>query len=97
MSSLNSLGKYGRMREKYLKEFQPELYADLVRGGELFDHCAEIDDTAYAQVYQIVKRMAQADGLTEQMKNTDPMKWIGLMNNYKACAEEIIYNELIFI
>lgn len=97
MSSANDLGKYGRMRERYLKEYQPELYADLVQSGELYDHCAEIEDTAYAQVNDIVKGMARADGLTEQMKNTDPMKWIGLMNNYKACAEEIIFNELIFI
>ena len=97
MSSVNDLGKYGRMREKYLKEYQPELYADLVCNGELYDHCAEIDDTAYAQVNSIVKGMAQVDGLTEQMKNTDPMKWIGLMNNYKVCAEEIVFNELIFI
>ena len=97
MPSVNNLGKYGRMREKYLREYQPELYADLVRCGELFDHCAEIDDTAYAQVNQIVKSMARIDGLTEQMKNTDPLKWIRLMNNYKACAEEIIYNELIYI
>ena len=41
--------------------------------------------------------MAQSEGLTEQLKNTDPMKWVGLMNNFKACAEEVIYNELIFV
>lgn len=40
--------------------------------------------------------MAKADGLTEGMKNTDPLRWVGLMNNYKSCAEEMILNELIF-
>ncbi len=91
------LGKYGRMRERFLKENRRELYAELVRSGKLFVHCAEIDDTASERVNRIVKSMAQSEGLTEQMKNTDPMKWVGLMNNYKACAEEVIYNELIFI
>ena len=91
------LGKYGRMRERFLKENKPELYAELVRSGKLFDHCAEIDDTASERVNRIVKSMAQSEGLTEHLKNTDPMKWVGLMNNYKSCAEEEIYNELIYI
>ena len=97
MLNEKNLGKYGRMRERFLKENKPELYAELVRSGKLFDHCAEIDDTASERVSRIVKSMAQSEGLTEQMKNTDPMKWVGLMNNYKSCAEEEIYNELIYI
>ena len=97
MPNKKYLGKYGRMRERFLKEHKREFYADLVRSGKLYDHCAEIDDTASERVNRIIKSMAQSEGLTEQMKNTDPMKWVGLMNNYKHCAEEIIFNELIFI
>ncbi len=91
------LGKYGRMRERYLKDYKREMYDELVRDGKLFDHCADIDDTASEWLDRITKSMAKADGLTEEMKNTDTMKWIGLMNNYKHCAEEIICNDLIYV
>ena len=64
--------------------------------GTLDEHLAEIDRTANKYLDRIIKGMAEADGLTEEMKNTDMLRWVGLMNNYKACAEEIILHELIY-
>lgn len=90
------LGKYGRMRREFLKKYRKGTYQALIGSGKLNEHCAEIDKTANEYLGRIVRAYAKADGLTEDMKNTDPMKWIGLMNNYKSCAEEFIFSELIY-
>ena len=90
------LGRYGRMRAEFLKENHKGLYQAMLIKGKLNEHCAEVEDTAYVRLDRMVKAMAKADGLTEEMKNIDPLRWVGMMNNYKSCAEEIILNELIF-
>ena len=90
------LGRYGKMRAKFLKENHKGLYQAMLLKGTLNEHCAEVEDTAYERLDRMVKAMAMADGLTEEMKNTDPMRWVGMMNNYKSCAEEMILNDLIF-
>lgn len=90
------LGKYGNARLNYIKNHKKGLYAELLMTGELSKHLAEIDKTATEQVDRIVKAMAEKDGINEELKAKDQMKWVGLMNNYKHCAEEIIYSELIY-
>lgn len=90
------LGRYGRMRAKFLKENHKVLYQAMLIKGTLNEHCAEVEDTAYERLDRMVKAMAKADGLTEEMKNTNPLRWVGMMNNYKSCAEEVIFSELIF-
>ncbi len=90
------IGKYGRLRKKYLKDYRNPLYQAMLIKGTLDEHLAEIDRTANKYLDRIIKGMAEADGLTEEMKNTDMLRWVGLMNNYKACAEEIILHELIY-
>ena len=90
------LGKYGKARLNYIKNHKKGLYAELLMTGELSKHLAEIDKTATEQVDRIVKAMAEKDGINEELKAKDQMKWVGLMNNYKHCAEEIIYSELIY-
>ena len=64
--------------------------------GTLDEHLAETDRTANEYLDRIIKGMVAADGLTEEMKNTDMLRWVGLMNNYKACAEEFILHEFIY-
>lgn len=86
------IGKYGRMRETYLKNHQPGLYTDLLTTGELAKHLHEAEREAREQVEQIVAAMAKAEGCDEALKARDPMRWVGLMNNYRMCAEEIIKN-----
>ena len=91
-----TLGRYGRMRRDYLKKYNKPLYNSLSLACTLYEHCAEIEQTAIRYREHIIKGMAEAGGLTEEMKNTDMLRWVGLMNNYRACAEEFILNELIY-
>ena len=91
-----TLGRYGRMRKAYLKEHRKMTFNSLLLTGELTAHLAEIDRTARQRVEQTVTAMAQAEGVTEELKAADPMKWVGLMNNLKAQAEEVILTELIY-
>lgn len=90
------LGLYGRMRRTYLKEYRPGLFNRLTLRGTLFRHLLEIEDAANSRMEQMMPELAKAAGATEQLKASDPMKWVGLMNNCKAQAEEIILTELIY-
>ena len=91
-----SLGKYGRMRKKYLQENRPGLYNRLLLSEKLQAHLVEIDQAAYSRLEQMMPGLAKQAGATEELKARDPMKWVGLMNTCKAQAEEIILNELIY-
>ena len=90
------LGKYGRMRLRYLKEHRPVLWGTMTMDGTLFRHCLEIEDTANSRLESMMSQLAKAAGATEQMKASDQMAWVGLMNSCKAQAEEIIMSELIY-
>lgn len=89
------LGKYGRMRKAYLKEHRPLIYNQLLLTEKLYPHLIEIDETAQSRLEQMMPRLAEAAGATEQLKASDPMRWVGLMNTCKAQAEEILMAELI--
>ncbi|WP_308543699.1 TnpV protein [uncultured Oscillibacter sp.] len=89
------LGKYGRMRKAYLKEHRPILYNQLLMSEKLYPHLLEIDETAQSRLEQMMPQLTAAAGVTEQLKASDPMKWVGLMNTCKAQAEEILMAELI--
>ena len=90
------LGKYGRMRLRYLKEHRPVLWGAMTMDGTLFRHLLEIEDTANSRLEAMMPQLARAAGATEQLKATDQMKWVGLMNSCKAQAEEIILSELVY-
>lgn len=90
------IGKYGRMRETFLKEHRNSLYTALLLTGKLDDHLAEIDETARAAVEDYIKKMAGKENVDETMKATSQMKWIGLMNNFRQAAEEIVKENLIY-
>ena len=89
------LGKYGRMRKAYLKEHRPLIYNQLLLTEKLYPHLLEIDETANSRLEQMMPRLAEAAGATEELKARDPMQWVGLMNTCKAQAEEILLAELI--
>ena len=89
------LGKYGRMRKAYLKEHRPLIYNQLLLTEKLYPHLIEIDETAQSRLEQMMPQLAKDAGATEQLKASDPMKWVGLMNTCKAQAEEILMAELI--
>jgi len=90
------LGKYGRMRKNYLKEHRPILWNNMILSERLYPHLMEIDEAANARLEQLMSELMMHSGVTESLKASDPMKWTGLMNNLKAQAEEIIFNELIY-
>ena len=90
------LGKYGRMRQKYLKEHRPILWNQIILEETLFPHLLEIDETANRRLEQMMPELMQSAGVTEELKASDPMKWVGLMNSLKAQAEETILAELIY-
>ena len=89
------LGKYGRMRKAYLKEHRPLIYNQLLMSEKLYPHLLEIDKTANSRLEQMMPQLAKDAGATEELKARDPMKWVGLMNSFKAQAEETLMAELI--
>ena len=89
------LGKYGRMRIRYLKEHRPVLYDNLLLSGELFQHLAEIDKTCEEQLELIMQQMAKQEGVTEALKAADQMEWVRRMNSIRSRAEEIVLQELV--
>ena len=90
------LGKYGRMRKAYLQEHRPVLWNSLILSEKLYPHLREIDETANKRLEQMMPGLMQSAGVTEALKASDPMKWVGLMNSLKAQAEEVILTELIY-
>ena len=90
-----AIGKYGRMRQRYLKEHRPGLYSSLILSEKLYPHLLEIDRAAREQMDAMLPRMMEAAGVTEELKAHDPMRWVGLMNELKAQVDEIILHELI--
>ena len=90
------LGKYGRARLIILKTHKRSLYAELLMNGTLNKHLAEIDRAVTERANRIVKAMAEQDNTNEQLKETNQLLWVGLMNNYKHSAEEIVYIEIVF-
>ena len=91
-----NMTKYGLLRRRYLKENRPGMFNRLVLKGTLFSHLLEVEDQANEMLDQMMPSLAKAAGITEQLKASDPMKWVGLMTSCKAQAEEIILAELIY-
>ena len=90
------LAKYALLRRKFRKENRRLTYTNLLTSGKLNSHLMEIERTALTRLEQMVPQMAKAEGVTEELKATDQMKWVGLMNNIRHSAEEVILSELIY-
>ena len=90
------LGKYGRLRQKYLREHRPVLWDCLLLTGRLYEHLSEIEEAAQSRIDMMLPKLAEAAGATEALKAADPLKWAGLMNSCKAQAEEVVLDELIY-
>ena len=95
-TSNRRIGKYGRMRHRYLKEHRPVLYSTMILDGSLWDHLAEVDMSCNNRLDAIISGMQEKQGITEELKARDPMAWVGAMNNIRSCAEEIILRELVY-
>ena len=82
--------------KNFLDAFQC-LYMELLMNGELTNHLSEIDSIANERVNKIIKDMAREEGTDEELKRTNQLEWVRLMNNYKNSAEEIVNSELIYV
>ena len=90
-------GKYALMRYNYLMNHKKHELTILIMNQKLTEHLTQIQKEASQRVEKIIEQMKQQEGITEEMKAKDQMKWIGLMNNIRMTAEEIVANELIYI
>ena len=91
------LNKYGRARLKFLKENRKAEYTIMFINGTLNKHLKEIQETALQRVEVIIAQLKEKNHLIEEMKNTDQLYWVGMMNNFRNTAEEIVLNELIYV
>ena len=83
-------------RKKFLKEHRRVTYTNLLTSGKLNSHLAEVQQTAQRRMEEIVAQMAKAQGVTEELKASDQMKWVQMMNNLQNAAEETVLAELIY-
>jgi len=92
-----NIGKYGRLHRKFLKENYPAYYSTLLMTGKLLEHLEKIDCKARNELDRLIPILAEQQGVTEQLKAENQLKWVGLMNNIKAQAEEIIYAKIVYV
>ena len=90
-------GKYGMLRKQFLKEYRSARYQYMLLTGKLNEHLNQIDQEAREQVEMLMKQMAEKQGVTEELKLRNQMKWVGLMNNIKTRAEEIVLKNLVYV
>ncbi len=90
------IGIWGQRRLRYLKQHRKVLYYNLLTSGKLNEHLADINEQAEDMFSQLVKRMAEREGVTEQLKSDNPMKWVGRINNIRNRATELVNQQLIY-
>ena len=90
-------GKYGMLRKQFLKEHRSAGYQYLLLTGKLNEHLNQIDQEARERVEMLMEQMAEKQGVTEELKLRNQMKWVGLMNNIKTRAEEIVLKNLVYV
>ena len=91
-----SLGRFGRMRKRYLEQRRDGTFTALALSGDLTQHLLDTDRAATDLFDTLVRQLAQAEGVTESLKARDQMEWLRRMNNIRNRAEEIVTNELIY-
>ena len=90
------IGKYGKMHLDYLKQHRRGRYSALLGEGRLNAYLAEIDEQAHDKLITLTVELAKSHGIDEHLKATDQMRWVQMMNNIKASAEEILLQEVIY-
>ncbi len=90
------LGKYGMLRKTYLKEHRPVVYNHLLLSDKLSSHLQDAQEQAQHLLDTMIPQMMKTENVTEQLKMSDQMLWVGRMENIKARVEEIIYAEIVY-
>ena len=91
------IGRYGFMRKEYLQTYRRKDYIKLLIQGKLNEHLHEVDEECHERMEELMEQMKKGAGVTEELKAKDQMKWVGLMNNLRSSAEEIILREVVYI
>lgn len=91
-----NIGVWALRHKRYLKQHHKVLYYNLLTSGKLHSHLADVEEQAQDLFSRLVKEYAEKEGITEQLKSTDQMKWVGKMNAIRNAATEIINRELIY-
>ena len=96
IAETKAIGKWGRMRKRYLEEQHPLLFSELLLSERLYPHLVEIDEACEGRLELLERRMAEREGVTEALKAANQMEWVRRMNSIRSRAEEIVRNELVF-
>ena len=91
------IGKYGRMHLNYLKQHRCGRYTTLLTEGRLNAYLCEIDEQAQEMMATLMEQAARVQGIDDHLKTTDQMRWVQMMNNFRAQAEEIVAIELLYV
>ena len=91
------IGTWGQRHLDYLKQYRRVTYTNLLTSGRLNAYLADIDRHAQERFERLIEGMKQAQGITERLKEENALEWAGWLNNIRACAREIIEQELIFV
>lgn len=91
------IGRWGRLHKEYLKNHRPILYQSLLLSGKLYTVLADLNEQTAERCSLIIRQMAEAEGITEELKANDPMSWVQAMNSIRSRAEEIIKAEMIYL
>ena len=90
------IGRWGRLHRDYLAQHHPILFNDLVLSGQLWTYLTDLNEQAQERLSLIIEQIKVSEGVTEELKATDQMAWVGAMNSIRNRAEEIILRELIY-
>ncbi len=91
-----TIGKWGMMHKDYLLKHKKVVFTTLIAEGRLWKHLADIDNQAQQMFGTLVEQMKETEGVTEQLKEENQMEWVGLMNNIRNSATEIVNNDIIY-
>ncbi len=91
-----SIDLFGRRHLDYLREYRKITYTNLLTSGRLNAYLADIDRQAQEHFERLIEGMKQTQGITEQLKAENALEWVGRMNNIRACAMEIVNEEIIY-
>ena len=90
------LGRYAMMHRNYLEQNKRVTYLNLLTSGKLSEHLYQTEQTALQRLELLTKQLSEEQGVTEELKEKAPMQWVGMMNNIRSQAEEVILTELIY-
>ena len=94
---IRPIGKWGHARLEFLQHHRRGTYTHLLVNCQLNGYLADVNEQTEALFFRLVEQMKEAEGVTEELKAADQMRWVGLMNNIASRAREIVYNELIYV